>query len=57
MGFMEEGAVCVLMKGRRAGTKVTVSKVVGDNFAVVKDDKGKERKCAVTHLMPAAKKK
>ncbi|MEW6748631.1 MAG: hypothetical protein AB1295_02910 [Candidatus Micrarchaeota archaeon] len=57
MSFMKEGAACVMMKGRRAGTKVTVTKLVGESFAVVKDDKGKERKCAVTHLMPAAGKK
>ena len=56
MGFMEEGAECVLMKGRRAGTKVTVTKVLeGGSFAVVKDEKGKERKCSVKHLMPAKK--
>ena len=57
MGFMQEGVECVLMKGRRAGKKVTVKKVVGENFAVVTDDKGNERKCSVKHLMPAGKKK
>lgn len=57
MSFMEEGVECVVTKGRRAGNKVTVKKVVGENFAVVTDDKGNERKCSVRHLMPAAKKR
>ena len=53
---MKEGEECVLLKGRRAGNKVTISKVLeGGSYAVVKDDKGKERKCAVIHLMPAKK--
>jgi ribosomal protein L14E/L6E/L27E len=57
MTFIHEGSVCVLTKGRRMGNEVTIAKVVGDKFVVVKDEKGRERKCSVKHLVPAAHKK
>lgn len=57
MTMMREGAVCVLTKGRRAGQTVTITKVVGEQFVVVKDGKGRERKSSVKHLMPAPPKK
>jgi ribosomal protein L14E/L6E/L27E len=56
MAFIEAGKACVITKGRRRGRKVTISKVVDDRFVVVKDEKGKERKASVMHLMPAEKK-
>jgi ribosomal protein L14E/L6E/L27E len=49
---IQEGKHYLLTKGRRAGQKVTVSKVVDDRFVVVKTEKGAERKCSVNHLVP-----
>lgn len=57
MSFIHEGSHCILTKGRRAGKEVTITKVVGDSFVVVRDEKGKERKCSVMHLAPAGHKK
>jgi ribosomal protein L14E/L6E/L27E len=56
MAAIEKGSVCVLKAGRRAGAEVTVSKVVTDNFALVRMKDGKERKVAVSHLEPTGKK-
>jgi ribosomal protein L14E/L6E/L27E len=56
MSMIKEGTVCVLCMGRRKGEEVTISKVIDDNFVMVKDRKGKERKSSVRHLMPAQRK-
>jgi ribosomal protein L14E/L6E/L27E len=55
MAAIENGRECVVTAGRRTGAKVTISKIVGE-FAVVKDEKGKERKFLIKHLEPSGKK-
>ena len=55
MGFITEGNVCSLTAGRRAGRQVTIKKVVTEKFVLVTDEKGRERKCSVKHLLPATK--
>lgn len=55
MPAIEKGRVCVITIGRRK-SEVTVTKLLGENFAVVKDAKGKERKVNIRHLHPVEKK-
>lgn len=57
MSMMEEGSVCVLTMGRRAGTEVTITKVLDENFVMVKDKKGRERKSSVRHLLASPRRK
>ena len=54
MAAIEAGRVCVKTKGRDAGEKVIVTKVVDDNFVMVRSParKSGDRKCAVLHLEP-----
>jgi ribosomal protein L14E/L6E/L27E len=52
-GVIQAGKHYILSKGRRAGQKVTISKVVDERYVVVKTEKGTERKCSVNHLIPA----
>ena len=51
MAAIEEGRVCLLTHGRRAGQEVKISKIVDDNFVMVNDGK-KERKVSMQHLEP-----
>lgn len=55
--MIREGNHCVLTAGRRAGSEVTITRIIDDNFVMVRDSKGKERKSSVKHLMPQARKK
>ena len=57
MSMIKEGNHCVLTMGRRAGSEVTITKIIDENFVMVKDKKGKERKSSVKHLMPHSRKK
>jgi len=55
MKAIEVGTKCILLKGRRAGTQVTVTKIVDKNFVEIELKKGatvKKRKCNITHLEP-----
>lgn len=56
MPAIEQGSICIIEKGRKTD-KVTVTKVIDDNFAMVKDEKGKEKKINVRHLHPLEKEK
>jgi ribosomal protein L14E/L6E/L27E len=56
MSLVKEGMVCVLTMGRRAGEEVTITRVLDDNFVMVKMKKGTERKSSVKHLVPSTKK-
>lgn len=56
MSSIEDGRVCVVTAGRRAGEKVVISKVIGGYFVLVKDKNGKERKASIKHLEPTDKK-
>jgi len=51
-GVIQVGKSYSLTKGRRAGEKVTVSKIVNDGYVLVTTSKGKERKSSVNHLIP-----
>lgn len=53
MAAIQQGAKCVKLAGRKAGEKVTVVKMVDANFAEVKDEKGKVKRCNIKHLEPA----
>ncbi len=53
MAAIQDGRTCTLRRGRRVGEEVEVVKVLED-YALVKDKKGKERKVSITHLEPKA---
>ncbi|MCX6767467.1 MAG: 50S ribosomal protein L14e [Candidatus Micrarchaeota archaeon] len=54
MPAIEVGKKYVKTKGRKAGTVVTITKIVDSNFVTVRDEKGKEKRCNITHLEPLA---
>ncbi len=54
MAAIEVGKKYVKTRGRKAGTVVTITKVVDQNFVMAKDDKGKEKRSNITHLEPLA---
>jgi len=51
MAAIEEGKICTLRNGRRAGEEVEIVKLDGKSI-VVKTSKGKERKVSITQLDP-----
>jgi ribosomal protein L14E/L6E/L27E len=55
MVAIEKGRICILTSGRRAGEEVVITKVVTDNFALVKTSDGKERKASIRQLEPTSK--
>ena len=54
MAAIEVGRGCIKLKGRHAGEKVTVTKVIDKNFVEVQYAKGKAKKCNIQHLEPLA---
>ena len=40
--------------GRRSGEEVTITKLIDENFVMVKDAKGKEKRVNISHLEPVA---
>jgi len=56
LAAIEKGRICFLTAGRRAGDEVVVSKLVTDNFCLVRLKNGKERKVSVNHLKPTERK-
>jgi len=55
MPAIQVGRVCIKLKGRDSGEKVVVTKVLDDNFVMIRSPARKktpERKCAVLHLEP-----
>ncbi len=54
MSAIKIGRVCIKTRGRDAGEKCVVTKVIDENFVQVKSEgrKGKERRCAIRHLEP-----
>jgi ribosomal protein L14E/L6E/L27E len=50
MAMIEEGKRVTVMAGRRAGEEVEITKVLDDNFVLVKGRK--ERKVSIKHLRP-----
>jgi len=55
MAAIQVGRVCIKTKGRDSGEKVVVTKVIDENYVMVKSaarKKTPERKCSVLHLEP-----
>ena len=55
MAAIQVGRFCIKTKGRDAGEKVVVTKVIDENFVMVRSPARKkkgDRKCAVLHLEP-----
>lgn len=55
MAAIQVGRVCIKKKGADAGEEVVVTKVLDDNFAMVKGRKGKESRVSILHLEPTSK--
>jgi large subunit ribosomal protein L14e len=54
MAAIEAGRICIKLKGRDSGEKVVVTKVIDENFVMVRSPARKkgDRKCSVLHLEP-----
>ncbi|VVC02128.1 50S ribosomal protein L14e [uncultured archaeon] len=54
MAAIQVGRVCIKTKGRDAGEKVVVTKVIDENYVMIRSPARKkgDRKCAVLHLEP-----
>ena len=52
MSMIEEGNRCIVTAGRRAGEEVEITKVIEENFVLVKGEKVKERKISIKHIKP-----
>ena len=54
MAAIQVGRVCVKTKGRDSGEKVVVTKVIDENYVMIRSPMRKkgDRKCAVIHLEP-----
>jgi len=52
MAVVHVGKAYVLTAGRRAGETIFVTKIIDANFAMVKDEKGKERRSNIRFLEP-----
>ncbi len=55
MAAIQVGRVCIKTKGRDAGEKVVVTKIIDESFVMIRSPARKsrpERKCAVLHLEP-----
>ena len=48
--IIQVGRSAIITKGRRAGTKIKIIKILDKNFVEVELPKGKARKCNVAHL-------
>ncbi len=56
MATIEEGRICVKKMGRDSGEEVVITKIVDNNFVMVKDAKGKETRVSIRHLEPTSRK-
>ena len=53
MAAITPGRVCIKLAGRDAGQKVIITKIVDDNYVMIKSPvRKKERKCSIKHLEP-----
>ncbi len=50
MGAIEVGKKAVVLRGRRAGKKVVITKLLNDTFVMAKSGHIKERKFNIKHL-------
>ncbi|MFA5382572.1 MAG: 50S ribosomal protein L14e [Candidatus Micrarchaeia archaeon] len=57
MAAIETGRVCVKKRGRDAGNKCVITKVIDSNYVEVETkERKKARKCAIIHLEPLPQK-
>lgn len=54
MAAIEPGKDAVKLRGRKAGQKVKVVRVIDKNFVEVEYPNGKKKKCNASHLEPLA---
>ncbi|MEM0475276.1 MAG: hypothetical protein QW343_00565 [Candidatus Norongarragalinales archaeon] len=47
---LKVGRKAIKLKGRKAGETVEITKIIDRNFVMVRDSKGKEKRCNVLHL-------
>ena len=52
MAAIKEGRVCVILKGKFAGSEVKITKILDNNFVEVAFKSGKTKKMNVLHLEP-----
>ena len=52
MAAIEVGRECMKLKGRHAGQKVKIMKLLDKNFVEVQYASGKTKKCNMLHLEP-----
>ena len=52
MAAIEVGRECIKLKGRHAGQKVKIVKLVDKNFVEIQYASGKAKKCNILHLEP-----
>ncbi len=54
VSLIEPGRVCVKLQGRDAGSRCVITKVIDDNFVMIRSagrsGGKKERKCNIRHL-------
>ncbi len=52
VAMIKEGSVCIVTRGRLAGKKVVVKKVLDDIYVLAETEDGKEKKLNKRHLIP-----
>ncbi|MBI2444921.1 50S ribosomal protein L14e [Candidatus Micrarchaeota archaeon] len=52
MAAIDVGRKCILLRGRKAGETVTVSKLIDKHFVEVTDAKGKQKRVNMAHIEP-----
>ncbi len=50
--MIKEGMECIVLRGRHAGKRVKVTKVIDDLYVMAKGDGIKERRFNKRHLLP-----
>ena len=56
MSLIEQGRVCVIIKGADAGEEVVIKQVVDKNFVIISGETVKERRVNLKHLEPTGRK-
>ncbi len=52
MQALSVGTKCIRIAGRKAGEKVSVTKIIDSSFVEVQGEKGKPKRANVKHLEP-----
>lgn len=55
MVAIKEGRVCIKKKGVDAGEEVIITRMIDDNFVMIKNKKGKESKVSILHIEPTSR--